>query len=159
MNQNNLVVTADDVDSVDGSLATVVNDCGGKGIVALASTVIFNVHKRRNIKLADPCGSSVTAAVNMTVGGGVILIAEHLGVMRAWAMDGGGEGMVGIGRQRTIGVGWRRPNGGTCLVRPMLLPTRSLPTRSHVVVRASSSGKPVINGVSVKAVILGDVHA
>jgi hypothetical protein len=47
----------------------------------------------------------------------------------------------------------------------MLLPTRSLPTRSpsvpigwgHVVIRASSSGKPVINRMSMKAVTLGDV--
>ena len=43
------------------------------------------------------------------------------------------------------------------MLRPMLLPTRSLPTRSHVVVRASSSGKPVINRMSMKAVTLGDV--
>ena len=50
-------------------------------------------------------------------------------------------------------------------MRPMLLPTRSLPARSpsvpigwgHVVIRASSSGKLVINRMSVKAVALGDV--
>ena len=43
MNQDDLVVTADYVNSVYGSVATVVNDCWGKGVVDVTPTVIVNV--------------------------------------------------------------------------------------------------------------------
>ena len=69
VNKDDLVVTADDIAGVDGSVATVVNDGWGKGVVAVTPTVIFNVRKRRNIELADPCIGSLAAAVKMTGGG------------------------------------------------------------------------------------------
>ena len=68
MDQDYFVVTADDVNGVEGSVATFVNNCRGKGVVAVISTMIFNVRERRNIKLADPCIGSVAAAVNMSGG-------------------------------------------------------------------------------------------
>jgi len=43
VNQDDLVVTADDIDGVDGSVATVVNDGWGKGVVAITPTMIFNL--------------------------------------------------------------------------------------------------------------------
>ena len=69
MNQDDLVVAADDVDGVDCSVATVVNDGWGKGVVAVTPTMIFNVRERRNVKLADPSIGSLAAAVKMTGGG------------------------------------------------------------------------------------------
>jgi hypothetical protein len=66
VNQDDLVVAADDVDGVDCSVATVVNDGWGKGVVAVTPTVIFNVRERRNVELADPSIGSLAAAVKMT---------------------------------------------------------------------------------------------
>ena len=69
VNQDDLVVTADDVDGVDGSIATVVNDGWGKGVVAVTPTMIFNIRVCRNVELADPGIGSLAAAVKMTGGG------------------------------------------------------------------------------------------
>mgnify|MGYP006160849549 CR=1 FL=1 len=62
MDQNDLVVTADSVDGVDGSIATIVDNCRGQGVVALTATVILSIRERRNIKLTDPCSGGLTTA-------------------------------------------------------------------------------------------------
>jgi hypothetical protein len=156
MDQNDLVVTADNVNSVDGSKPTFVDNCRGQEVVALIPAMILSVRERRNIKLTDPCSGSLTTAVNVAgrryrpTQMSSVFIAKHRSLV--------GAGVLEVGTRGTVWIGRRRSNGGRGALRIARSP--SVPVRwGHVVVMASSCGKPLINGMGVKALALGSIDA
>jgi hypothetical protein len=156
MDQNDLVVTADNVNSVDGSKPTFVDNCRGQEVVALIPAMILSVRERRNIKLTDPCSGSLTTAVNVAGGRyrptqmSSVFIAKHRSLV--------GAGVLEVGTRGTVWIGRRRSNGGRGALRIARSP--SVPVRwGHVVVMASSCGKPLIDEMGVKALALGSIDA
>ena len=156
MNQYDVIVAADNIAGVDGSVPAVVNDRWSQGVVALAAAVVLNIRKRRNIKWTDLCIGSLAAAVDVmggeyrTTQQGILVVSKQLGHLGMGVLDAGAGGAVQIC--------WRGSIGGKGALLPVFLPIRSptvivvmRPTVTFVsgcgVVMASTCGKLLINGV------------
>ena len=140
MDQDYLGVTADDVDGVDGCIAALVDKGRGQGVVALAATVILSIRERHNIKLTDPCSGGLATAVK--IAGGRYSPTHKCRGLMARHLRRVGAGVLELGTRRTVCIHRVRSSGGRGAWGMTRSPSVPI-IRGHVVVMASSCGKPL----------------